>query len=291
MEHMDLDGPRYADRSERGKLRFTGEQRVWFLDQILTQSFEDIVPGEARDTAMLTVNGRMTGYLEVVATEDALLAHFEEELRSSLPEELSRYVFATRVEIADVTDDWALVLLAGPGHEDGLQRVSPGAVVHPTQGLGCPAAYVWLPLDEAPRFADALEKRGFSEAGEDELEAVRIANGVARWGRDMDSRTLAPEAGITDRAIHLEKGCYLGQEAIAKIHFRGKVNRHLRRLRSAAPLRSGAEVFAGEEKVGTVTSASDGRALAILKHTVVPGAHVQVGEAEAEVLGEDVEQT
>jgi tRNA-modifying protein YgfZ len=284
MVHMDLEGPRFADRSERGKLKFTGEQRAWFLDQILTQSFADIAPGDARDTAMLTVKGRMIGYLEVVATEDALLAHFEEDLRLGLPEQLSRYVFATRVEITDVTEDYSLVLLAGPGHQGGLQTVPAGSVVHPTESLGCPASYVWLPRDSASDFVGALAEQGFSEASESELEAVRIVNGVARWGKDMDSKTLAPEAGITERAIHLEKGCYLGQEAIAKIYFRGKLNRYLRRLSSGAALEAGAEVFVDDDKVGTVTSASDGRALAILKHTVEPGARVRVGEAEAEVL-------
>jgi folate-binding Fe-S cluster repair protein YgfZ len=126
----------YADRSGRGKLRFAGPQRAWFLHQIMTQAFEDMAPGEARDTAMITAHGRMLGYLEVVATEDALLAHFEADLVATLPDEIARYVFATRVEIEDVSAEMGLVLVAGDGWE---RATAAGAIVHPTASLGIPA--------------------------------------------------------------------------------------------------------------------------------------------------------
>ena len=116
----------YMDRSDRTKLRFTGPQRAWFLHQILTQEFEDIEPGQAREAAMLTAHGRMVGYLEVLATEDALLAHMEPELSPEFPEAIRRYVFATQVEIDDVTDDYALILVAGDDTAE-LARVLPDA--------------------------------------------------------------------------------------------------------------------------------------------------------------------
>ena len=92
----------YADRSDRGKLELSGPQRAWFLHQILTQSFEDIEPGEARDAALITAHGRMVGYMEALATDDTLRLHFEPELIESLPDALQRYVFATQVTIDDV---------------------------------------------------------------------------------------------------------------------------------------------------------------------------------------------
>src|ERR687895_113368 len=95
----------YADRSDRGKLRLTGPQRAWFLEQILTNTFEDLSPGESRDAALLTAHGRMVGYMETVATDDSLLMHFEPELKATLPEAISRYVLATDVEITDVSDE------------------------------------------------------------------------------------------------------------------------------------------------------------------------------------------
>ncbi len=101
----------------------------------------------------------------------------------------------------------------------------------------------------------------------------------------MDDKTFPQEAGIDDRAVHYQKGCYLGQEAMAKIHFRGKVNRRLARLRAVAPVMVGAEVSVEGTKVGRVTSASDGSALAMVRTSVEPGAEVVVGDARAEVVG------
>lgn len=274
----------YADRSGRGKLRFTGPQRAWFLHQIMTQAFEDIAPGEARDTAMITAHGRMIGYLEVVATEDALLAHFEPSLIATLPDEIRRYVFATRVEIEDVSTALGLVLVAGGGWERAAEPIE-GAVVHPTASLGVPAAYLWVPAGGVAQTVEALDRAGARAASEDELEAVRIAHGVPRWGYEMDSRTIPQEAGIEARAVHFDKGCYVGQEAMAKIHFRGKVNRRLALIQSDRGLERGADVVAGGATVGKVTSAAGSRGLALVKHTVAPDTSVHVGDAEARVVG------
>ena len=279
---MDFDSHLFADRSDRAKLAFTGDQRAWFLHQILTQSLEDIAPGEARDAAMITVHGRMIGYLEIVATPEALLAHFEPEMRTALPEEMARYVFATRVEIADVTDDHALVLLVGDGWEGPAART--GGVLHRTLSFGVNAGYLWLPPRDLDDALASLKGEGYEQASEDELEALRIERGMARWGRDMGARTLPPEVCLDDIAVHYDKGCYTGQEAMAKIRFRGKVNRRLRRLEITGTASAGAEVIHEGTKVGTVTSAAGTRALAILKHTVEPGTTVTAGDAEAVVV-------
>ncbi len=271
----------FADRSARAKLRFTGPQRAWFLHQVLTQAFEDIVPGDARDAAMITPHGRMIGYLEVLATEEALLAHFEPELREVLPEALARYVFATEVVLEDVTDQLGLVLAVGESLPilDGRETL-----VHPTSALGVPAAYLWTRRDEVPAVERALEDRGARRAGEEELEAIRVASGAPRWGRDMTHKTLPQEAGVDALAVHYDKGCYLGQEAMAKIHFRGRVNRALRRLELRGGARPGDDVWSGDDNVGRLTSVADGRALALLRRSVEPGAIVRAGSAHATVL-------
>jgi folate-binding protein YgfZ len=271
----------YSDRSERGKLSFTGPQRAWFLHQVLTQAFEDMVAGEARDAAMITAHGRMTGYLEVIALEDRLLAHFEPELLDTLPEALARYVFATRVEIADVTQEWGLLIVGGRGYEAVLP---PDVIVHATSGLGMPAAYLWVPTERVAEVVDAVASAGARRADEPELERIRVGNGVPRWGHDMDAKSFPQEVGIDDLAVHYDKGCYLGQEAMAKIRFRGKVNRRLRRLECLPSPEPGADVVLGEDKVGRVTSAADGCALALLRHTVTEGARVVAGGVEATVV-------
>lgn len=271
----------YADRSDRAKLRFTGEQRAWFLHQILTQATEDMAPGDARDAAMITAHGRMLGYLELLATGDAIFAHFEPELRATLPDEIRRYVFSTRVDIADVTEEMGLVLVAGQGWRD---FASAEALAHPTHLLGIDAGYLWVQRADKGAVVAALEAGGATSADEDTLEAIRIEHGRARWGRDMNWKTIPLEAGIEDVAVHFDKGCYVGQEAIAKIHFRGKVNRRLRRLEAAAPIPMGTEVSYEGKSAGLVTSSRDGIALAMLRHTVEPGSVVDAGGVEAKVM-------
>ena len=277
-------GNLYADRSSRGKLELTGPQRAWFLHQILTQTFEDIEPGEARDTALITAHGRMVGYMEALATDDALLLHFESELIETLPEALQRYVFATQVTIQDVTNDFGLVLVVDPSWSEIAQKVAPGAPAHRTLSLGVPAGYLWIAKDLLDEMLVALKGAGLQEAEEDELEAMRVQRGMARWGHEMTEKTLPPEAGLDDIAVHYDKGCYVGQEAMAKIRFRGKVNRKLRRLSADSALAVGSDVTLDDSKVGTVTSASGEHALALVRYNVEPGTQVAAGSTTARVV-------
>jgi tRNA-modifying protein YgfZ len=269
----------YADRSNRGKLKFTGPQRAWFLHQIMTNSFDPLQRGDVREAALLTPHGRMVGYLEAVATDGAILAHFEPELLATLPDAIRRYVFATQVEIEDVTDAMGLVLVAG----DDIKGVT-GVARQPTTALGIPASYFWLSGEDVGAFINELSVAGYRHAHEDEFEAIRIENGAPRWGRDMNEKTLPQEARLEDVAIHFDKGCYVGQEAIAKIHYRGKVNRKLRRLEGNAPVTSGMDATVDGERVGVVTSSSGTYALAMLRYTVEPGAVVRIGDVEAKVV-------
>jgi tRNA-modifying protein YgfZ len=281
---MNLHQVLYADRSERGKLRFTGPQRAWFLHQILTQSLEHIAPGEARDAAMITVHGRMVGYMEIVATEDELLAHFEPELAATLPDAIGRYVFATRVEIDVVTDDFGLVLVIAPEWRELAPAVAPESIVHPTQSLGLPAGYLWIEAGAKDDVIAGLKKLGGEHAPEDQLESIRVATGMARWGRDMNEKTLPPEVGLDDVAVHYDKGCYVGQEAMAKIKFRGKVNRRLRRIRADRPLSRGANATLEGAKVGKLTSVAGNSGLAVLRYTIEPGTRIEVDGVAAEVV-------
>jgi folate-binding protein YgfZ len=273
---------RFADRSHRGKLRVTGPQRAWFLHQVLSQSFEDIAESESRDAAMLTPHGRMLGYLEVVSAGDALLAHFESDLREVLPRALERYVFATRVEIADVTEDKGLVLVTGELWRAAAEESE--VVVHPTRSLGVEASYLWVARRDLDALLHSLSSHGLRRADEEELESVRVANGVPRWGREMTTKSFPQEAGIDRVAVHYDKGCYLGQEAMAKIHFRGRVNRRLRRLQTQGRAQEAAEVRCDGERVGSVTSVAEGHALAILRRDVAKDAAVTAGAVPAVVV-------
>ena len=273
----------YADRSDRGKLRLTGPQRAWFLEQILTNTFENVAPGESRDAALLTAHGRMVGYMETVATDDSLLMHFEPELKEALPEAIGRYVLATDVEITDVSDERALILIAGDGWEGVAANLGVQVVPHPTRSLGIAAGYVWVAHDKVVGVANAIKDAGARAADEEEIETIRIENAVPRWGREMDDKTFPQEVAIDEYAVHYDKGCYVGQEAMAKIHLRGKVNRRLRALESPEPLRPGTELFSDGEQVGVVTSSAGNKALGMLRFTIYPGDLVTAGDFDVKV--------
>ena len=269
-----------VDRSDRGKLRLTGPQRAWYLHQITTQAFEDMASGESRDAAMLTVHGRMVGFFEAVATEDAILCHFEPELSPDLPDAIRKYVFATPVEIEDVTDEFGLLLTTG------APEVSVSAVVQEARWIGVKAHHLWVARSDVDAAIDELTRAGAHVVDESALDRLRVVNGVPRWGREMDTKTFPQETGIDKVAVHYDKGCYTGQEAMAKIHFRGKVNRKLVLLKATEPFEIGAEVQFEGTKVGSVTSAVDGTdgsyyGLALVKHDVPSGSEVLAGPAQA----------
>lgn len=276
---------RFADRSERSKLRVSGEQGAWFLDQILTQAIEDIPPGGSRDAAMITVKGRMRFFFEIVVrAENDLLLHLEPGLAQSSLEELRRYVFATRVTLEDVTGEFALILvLAEPWREIAEETGVDGLVLHPTLSFGAEAGYVWAPEADRQLLMGRLAEAGVEKLTDAELEAIRIKGGAPRWGKDMDESTFPQEAGIDGRAVHYQKGCYLGQEAMAKIHFRGKVNRRLATLEGDEPLSEGGEILVDGVKVGVITSASGTSALGYVKHTVQEGAEGLVDNVKVRV--------
>jgi folate-binding protein YgfZ len=274
----------FVDRSERAKLRFTGEQRVWFLDQMLTQLFEGAKPGRSLDAALITVHGRMQGYMEFLVLDDALLAHYEPELRPTLADEFRKYVFATRVEIEDVTDEFGLVLVAHPDVGSLVAEFDGDVLMHWTNALGVPAAYLWIDAGGLGELTDYLLGAGIKQGTETELEEIRIRNGLARWGFEMNEKTFPQEAGVDARAVQYEKGCYLGQEAMAKIHYRGKVNRKLVRLEGDGPLEPGSDVVVDGTKVGSVTSAAGSFGLALVKHTTEAGVEATAGSTTARVI-------
>ncbi len=282
--YMDPDRILIADRSQRAKLRVTGEQRAWFLHQVLTQAFEDVQPGDARDAAMITAHGRMSGYVETLATQESIYCHCEPDLRDTLPDLIRSYVFATRAEIDDVTDEFGLVLIAGDGWRDSIQESVPVPRIHPTRSLGIPAGYVWLDRPYVADILSALRSEGADVATEEELEAIRISNGVPRWGAEMDTKTFPQEVGIDAYAVHFDKGCYLGQEAMAKINFRGKVNRRLARVELDGELEPGSTLELDDKKVGAITSVTDHVGLALIKYDIDAGTLLRSGEHDVKVV-------
>jgi len=137
--------------------------------------------------------------------------------------------------------------------------------------------------DDAARLRAALLEAGAAEVSAEAVEILRVEAGVPRFGAEMDTATMPAEAGIVAAAIDFEKGCYIGQETVARLHYKGKPNRHLRGLRLSAPVPSGTALTLGEKEVGRVggscVSPVHGPiALAILRREAEPGAELAVGE-------------
>jgi tRNA-modifying protein YgfZ len=136
-----------------------------------------------------------------------------------------------------------------------------------------------------------VEALGVPEVDEAAAEVVRVERGRPRYGVDLDEGVIPQEAGLNERAVSFTKGCYVGQETVARLHYRGKPNRHLRGLRLSEPVEPGAALRVGEKEVGRLTSVALSPAfgpigLAILRREAAPGDTVAVGEdgATAEVV-------
>ena len=130
---------------------------------------------------------------------------------------------------------------------------------------------------------------GIQEVGEEALECLRIESGRPRLGLDMDGDTIPQEAGINERAVSFTKGCYVGQETVARLHYKGKPNRHLRGLRLAGPVGRGDEILLGERVVGRVASMCESPrfgpiALALVRREAGPGDEVLVAGVPGTVV-------
>jgi folate-binding protein YgfZ len=301
-----VSGAALVDRSEAGKLLLTGAQAREFLDGQVSNDIVKLTAEHGRYATLLTNKGRMLADLRVLALgDDDILLITERGALQALFDQVRRGLIGWKAELQKRTLQLGLLSLVGPKAEEvaraaGLPIPGPeehdvvahdgdGAVVRTDLGLDV------LPTAEhADATRDALLAAGAVATTEDAAEIVRVESGRPRFGRDADETAMPEEAGIVDRAVSFQKGCYVGQETVARLHWKGKPNRHLRGLRSEVPLRPGAPVTLTTDdgktrelgQVGTaVVSPRLGPiALGILRREAEPGATVRVGDAEARVV-------
>jgi folate-binding protein YgfZ len=202
------------------------------------------------------------------------------------------YKIGRDADVVDAGAERAIVSLIGPRSAE-LAGSSPlPEYCHEEiaiNGIECPAVGTALGIDLIPHAADrerliaALGDAGAPEVDPAAAEIVRIESGTPRFGSEMDTATMPAEAGIVERAVNFEKGCYIGQETVARLHYKGKPNRHLRGLRLSAPVGPGATLSLGEKEVGKlgsncVSPAHGTIGLAIVRREAEPGAELLVGE-------------
>jgi folate-binding protein YgfZ len=271
------------DLSFRGRLCLIGADRQRFLHGQVTNGVKDLKPGEGCYAALVTAKGKLVSDLNVICLREELLLDFEPGCAATVSERLEKYVIADDVQIVNVAAHYGLLSVQGPKAQEilasaGLPAVSAlqpghslqhidsafGELCCVNQARGTAEGFdVFVPNATLEPLADRLlaaaERCGGKPAGWDALEVVRVEAGLPRFGQDMDESNLAPEAGIDARAISYSKGCYIGQEVIARIRTYGQVSKALRGLVFADQLPSlpakGERLLHEGKEVGYVTSA------------------------------------
>ena len=307
-----------VDRSNREVIAVPGEERASWLHTLTTQHLSDLTAGQGSELLVLSPHGHLEQHAYV--TEDGTTAWLDTEPGAG--EGLLKYLetmrFFTRVEPRDATAEMAVLSLVGPDAADAVTelglaepRISAvpgpkfraGAVpAHPTSvydvrefenGL---ARRVPLGVDllvPRPAVDDVRRKLGVPAAGLWAYEAIRVAHRIPRLGWESDHKTIPAEAGFMATAVHLEKGCYRGQETVARVHHLGRPPRrlvllHLDGVATDQPPAQGTPVTLDGREVGFVGTAVRHFelgmiALAIVKRNVPDDARLQVAESVAAI--------
>jgi tRNA-modifying protein YgfZ len=281
------------DRSARGKLMVSGSEAAEYLQGQLTNDVEALEPGEGQYAALLDRKGHMQADMRVLRTgADEIWVDTEAEALTAALRHLEMYKIGREVAIADVTGERTILSLLGPRSvEIAGTAALPEHAGEATKiaGVECLAVGTTDGIDLIAKSGDAADLRealidaGAVEVGPDAAEVVRIESGVPRFGAEMSTETMPAEAGIVERAVSFTKGCYIGQEPVARLHYKGRPNRRLRGLELSAPAEPGTSLRLGGKEVGRVGGAclSPARgpiALAIVRREAEPGAELAVGE-------------
>ena len=303
-------GAAIFDLDRSGLLEISGTDRRTFLHNFCTNDINQLEPGDGCEAFLVNVKGRVIGHAFVFAGDQVLTLHLPAAPAAPLVEHLERYLITEDVELADRGGERAVLYVSGPestarlaaaGLDPGDLDVMSGrpvstgsceATLRRVDWLGSPGTIVDLPLEAGQEAWTALLATG-AVAGDDGLfESLRIEALLPVIGIDVTDKHLAPEVDRDARAISYTKGCYLGQEPIARINAMGHVNRLLRGISWEGPERppAGCPVTAptGEKTLGNLSSVSPlpappgrPRALAIIRREVAePGTAVSLDTSD-----------
>ena len=301
-------GAGLLDRSERGKLALEGPDAIEFLNGQVTNELDGLTPGEGRYAAFLTHKGKMLGDLRILAVPEGgpdagmLLLDTERVALQPLFDMVRRFKVGFRVELHKRTLERSLLSLLGPRSAaiagvEGLGEAEHSNTAVRIRSVQALAVRTDLGVDlfcegsERERLWEALVEAGAGPIGEQAGECLRVESGRPRFGVDLDDTVIPQEAGLNERAVSFTKGCYVGQETVARLFYKGRPNRHLRGLRLSQPLDPGAELRRGERVVGHLASSVVSPrlgpiGLALVRREAEPGSTLAVGggAATAEVV-------
>lgn len=307
------------DRSHRGKIRVTGRDRATFLHALLTNDINALSPGQGCLAAFLNVQGKVVSLMAAHVLPDAIFLEVPDSITAKTLETFDKFLISEKAYFEEVTERWGIVGLHGPEAKGFLAELSGRAIPElplyhhaecclaglsvrlvrsaesGEEGYDC-----WVPADQTvalwERLADSGRAHGVSPVGHAAWNVLRVEAGVPWYGPDVDEEVLLLETSL-EQSYSLTKGCYVGQEVVARITYRGHVNRKLTGLifsHEAHP-ETGARVRQGEREVGQITSAvlspslKHPIALAYLRREVLtPGTQVTVSHGGRSLCAEVV---
>ena len=280
------------DRSERGKLALTGREAKAFLNGQITNDVEALTPGHGLYAAFLTHKGKMLGDVRVVDLGEELWLDTERVSLQALFDTIRRAKIGFDCELHKRTLQQGLISVIGDAPvEGGWGRIPAEHDNAPGEVGGVPVIAVRTDVGvdlicDAERTGELKAALGLPEV---DAEVLRVEAGRPRYGIDLDETVIPQEAGLNERAVSFTKGCYVGQETVARLHYKGKPNRHLRGLRLSAPVPTGTPLVLGEREVGRVGSVVDSPrhgpiGLAIVRREASPGDELAAGDATATVV-------
>jgi folate-binding protein YgfZ len=307
---VELDGQYRALREEAGYLPreraalvVRGPDAAEYLHGQLTNDIEALEREAGCYAALLDRKGHLQADMRLLRLEnDDLWLDLEPASAPAVLKHLRTYSIGREVEVEDASERWAITSLIGPRARElaGFDGIGPEHAQRFREWDGTDVLAVATDTgidlithaDTATNLAQLLEAAGAAKVSEAAAEIIRVESGRPRFGVDMGPESMPAEAGITERAVDFEKGCYIGQEPVARLHYRGKPNRTLRGLRLSGPAEAGDALVLGEKEVGSVgttclSPALGPIALAIVRREAADGDQVEVGDrgVTAEVVG------
>lgn len=274
-----------VERPDRAIVELSGAEAAEFLQGQVTNDVEALEPGTGCYAALLDHKGKIRTDMRLLRlAPDRLLVDAEGASRAVLNHVFATYSLGRQVSHSDLSDDHTVLSLIGPAAREGIDP-APGDTEydHVVTPYGIAVATdggVDLICGERQASA-ARAELGIPEVSEDAAECLRIESGRPRLGFELDG-AIPQEAGLNERAVSFSKGCYVGQETVARLHYKGKPNRHLRGLRLSAPAEPGDAVMLGDRQVGSIGSACVSPvhgpiALALVRREATPDQEVLVG--------------
>lgn len=283
------EGAGLLDVSDRGKLSVEGPDAAAYLQGLVTNDVEVLEDGTGCYAVLLNVKGRMIADMRILRDRERFLLDLERAPLESVLKAANMYRIGYRVEIDDRTETLALLALIGPRaheisgapgplREHDFARVTIAGVdcLAVAADHGAPGIDLIFPVQGRDRVRERLVEAGAAPVSVACAECLRVEAGIPRYGFELDEATFPQEAGVHERAVSYTKGCYVGQEPVARMFHRGHPNRLLRGLRLSAVVERGSELVAEGKAVGMLTSVTESPVLgpiglAIVRREVEPG--------------------